>query len=565
MNNKEKIDYLGRLVRVEGMSPADVAGLIQVPEVQAMGDFTLPCFRLAKLMRLAPVVIAEKLATELNASPDAKKHGVKAQAVNGYLNFFFDKAETAKTVINSTLKGIEVPQLGAGKTVCVDYSSINIAKPFHIGHLSTTVIGGALCRIYKRLGYKVVGINHLGDYGTQFGKLISAFVRWGDKKTLMEKGMKYLTELYVRFHKEAEENPKLDDEARAYFKQIEDGDKKAMELFGLFKEITLREVDKVYKKLSITFDSYDGEAFFNDKMAPVLEELKAKHLLVVSEGAQVVELPDMPPCLLVKADGATLYATRDLAAAFYRKKKYNFDKCLYVVAYQQNLHFRQWFKVVELMGYPWAHDLVHVQFGMVSLETGTMSTRKGNVTLLEDVISRACERALEILKEKSPELEGKESVAEKIGVGAVVFSALSGGRIKDIVFSYDKVLNFDGETAPYLQYTVARCNSILKKANETVKHLTSTEGIINPEGEELVALIGRYPEVVADSAEKYEPSLISRHIMDTAQAFNRFYLNHRILNCTDLERPARLALVASARAILVDGLSLLGIECPEAM
>lgn len=357
--------------------------------------------------------------------------------------------------------------VGAGKTVCIDYSSINIAKPFHIGHLSTTVIGSSLYKIFNFLGYRSVGINHLGDYGTQFGKLIVAYKRWGDRETVERENIREMLRLYVHFHEEAEKDPALDEEARHWFKRIEDKDPEALELFEWFKELTLKEVAKVYELLGVTFDSYAGESFYNDKMQPVLDELESKGLLTVSEGAKVVDLEayGMPPCLLVKADGATLYATRDIAAAFYRKKTYDFDQCLYVVAYQQNLHFKQFFKVIELMGYEWAKDLKHVAFGMVSMEGGSMSTRKGKVIFLEEVLSRCIEKALAIITEKNPSLKDKESIAKDVGVGAVIFSTLSANRIKDITFSYDRVLNFEGETGPYVQYTYARCNSVMGKAD----------------------------------------------------------------------------------------------------
>ncbi|MGN1099491.1 MAG: arginine--tRNA ligase, partial [Christensenellales bacterium] len=429
-----------------------------------------------------------------------------------------------------------------------------------------TVIGAALYRIYKALGYKVVGINHLGDWGTQFGKLITAYKLWGDEKDVNERSIDALLELYVRFHKAEKEDPSLGDTARAWFKKIEDGDGEALTLFNWFKELTLKKVGKIYERLNITFDSYAGESFYNDKMQPVLDELKRDGLLTESDGAQVVDLSEygMPPCLLVKADGATLYATRDLAAAMYRKKTYDFSKCLYVVAYQQNLHFKQWFKVVELMGYPWAKDLVHVAFGMVSLEGSALSTREGHVVFLEEVLDKTVEKALEIVTAKNPELENKRETAEKIGVGAVVFFALSNNRIKDITFSYDKVLNFDGETGPYVQYTVARCNSVIAKGGECEGECDFS-AVTTPEGNELVSYLMRFPEVVRDAAKQYEPSLITRHIVDIAEKFNKFYYENKILDDRTETKNARIMLTRAVKTVLSKGLALLGIDTVEKM
>lgn len=568
--NPKKLQ-IANLINIDGVTTEEIYDLIAVPANSAMGDYALPCFRFAKALRKSPQAVAAELAASL-----ANNGFCAVEAVNGYLNFMLDKAALASDTLNAILDNKDCyggSNAGSGKTVCIDYSSINIAKPFHIGHLSTTVIGGALYRIYKKLGYNAVGINHLGDWGTQFGKLIVAYKKWGDDKDIQERGMLALTELYVRFHREAEQDPVLDEEARRSFKQIEDGDSEALALFDMFKRITLSEVEKVYKRLDIQFDSYNGEAFYNDKMEPVLRDLEAQNLIVESEGARVVDLSEynMPPCLLVKADGATLYATRDLAAAFYRKNTYDFYKCLYVVAYQQNLHFKQVFKVIELMGMDWAKDLVHIPFGMVSLEDGTMSTRKGKVIWLSDVFDRTVEKSLAVISEKTPNLQGKEEIAEKIGVGAVVFFALSNNRIKDIVFGYDKVLNFDGETGPYVQYTNVRCNSILRRAEGLEQILSSSfgvddvKGLDNPESEALVTLLEKFPAILSDVLEKYEPSILTRHLIDVSQAFNRFYLEHRILNAEDQYKKCRLALVYATHIVLEEGLRLLGIQSPQEM
>ncbi|MBE7062124.1 MAG: arginine--tRNA ligase [Clostridiales bacterium] len=455
-------------------------------------------------------------------------------------------------------------KIGEGKTVCIDYSSINIAKPFHIGHLSTTVIGSALCKIFRFLGYKVVGINHLGDYGTQFGKLIVAFKRWSSEEAVKEGRLKELSRIYVKYHDEAKINPAMDDEARHYFKLIEDGDKESNRLFELFKTITLEEVEKIYKLLNVTFDSYAGESFYNDKMAPVVEELKDKGLIKISDGASIVDLEEynMPPCLILKSDGSTLYATRDIAAAVYRKNTYDFDKCLYVVAYQQNLHFKQFFKVLELMGKDWAKDMVHVAYGMVSLESGSMSTRAGNVVLLEDVINKTIEKAYKVIEEKNPDLKDKEKIARAVGTGAVIFGALCNNKIKDIVFSYDRVLSFEGETCPYVQYTVARCNSVIAKCGGLGDYGSVQ---MNADEYEVISTLAKFKDVVKAAAEKYEPSYVTRYAIDLATAFNKFYMNCKIA-CGDNDlQNFRLAITDATRTTLKNALTLLGIETVEQM
>lgn len=566
---KEKKDmdykrYISEKLKIEGMSAEEIYGLIALPPTSDMGDYALPCFKLAKILRKSPVAIAETLKENFPIDEVISE----ASAVNGYLNFKVDKTSLTRQVLDRIFSegdAYGASDEGAGKTICIDYSSINIAKPFHIGHLSTTVLGGALYRIFNFLGYKAIGINHLGDYGTQFGKLISAYKRWGDRDTVEKGGIRALNELYVRFHREAEAHPEYDDEARAYFKKIEQGDSECLELFHWFKELTLKDVQKIYDLLDIRFDSYAGESFYSDKMQPVVDELREKGLLVESRGAQVVDLEayGMPPCIILKSDGSSLYATRDMAAAIYRKNTYNFYKCLYVVAYQQNLHFKQFFKVLELMGKEWAKDLVHVAYGMVSLEEGTMSTRKGNVVFLEDVIHKCIEKAYTIVDEKNPELENKREVAEKVGVGAVIFGALYNNKIKDIVFSYDKVLSFEGETSVYVQYTCARANSVLQKGG-----LPEHREIIQPEASEfeLVKALAAFPETVKDAAEKYEPSYIARLAVDIAQKFNKFYIDCKILAAEDEKKKNfRLSLTAACLQTLKNAFSLLGIGIPEKM
>lgn len=556
--------YIAEKLHVEGVSQEEIYASIALPPNTEMGDYALPCFKFAKALRKSPVLIAQELKETI--SPDEIISEISA--VNGYLNFKINKDGFVRATLDKILSQKDAygsSNEGEGKTICIDYSSINIAKPFHIGHLSTTVLGGALYRIFNYLGYKAIGINHLGDYGTQFGKLISAYKRWGNKETVQQGGIRALNELYVRFHREAEEHPEYEEEARAYFKRIEQGDEECLALFRWFKELTLKDVERIYEMLDIRFDSYAGESFYSDKMQPIVDELKEKGLLVESQGAQVVDLKEygMPPCIILKSDGSSLYATRDMAAATYRKKTYDFYKCLYVVAYQQNLHFKQFFKVLELMGKDWAKDLVHVAYGMVSLEEGTMSTRKGNVVFLEDVINKCIEKAYTILAEKNPDLDNKEDVAKKVGVGAVIFGALYNNKIKDIVFSYDKVLNFDGETSVYVQYTCARANSVLQKGG-----IPERFGIpaLTAEEIELVKALSTFPETVSAAAEKYEPSLIARFAVDVAQKFNKFYFDCKILSAEDEKtKNFRLALTNACLQTLKNAFRLLGIGIPDKM
>ena len=563
MNYKK---YIAEKINIDGVTPEEIEGFIEVPPTADVGDYALPCFRFAKVLRKSPVMIATELKDKYPCDNVVKS----VEAVNGYLNFRLNRAGFVKETVDRILSEGDAygnSTEGAGKTVCIDYSSINIAKPFHIGHLSTTVIGAALYRIYTALGYKAVGINHLGDYGTQFGKLIYAVKTWGDLETVKKEGLKELTRLYVYYHEQAEVHPEIDDVARAYFKAIEDGDKECNELFEFFKSITLKEIDKIYKLLDVKFDSYAGESFYNDKMDAVVEELREDGLLTKSEGAMIVDLSDydMPPCIILRSDGASLYATRDLAAAFYRKKTYDFYKCLYVVAYQQNLHFQQIFKVLELMGKPWYKDMVHVSYGMVSLEDGAMSTRKGKVVLLEDVINKTIEKALDVINAKNPDLENKKETAVQVGTGAVIFGALSSGKIKDIVFSYDKVLNFDGETGPYCQYTVARCNSVLKKGEGyDLSGGYDAESVTDDEYN-LAVLLETFPQVIKSAAEKYEPSFVTRFAVDVAKAFNKFYFENKIVSEDKALTKNRLMLTKATQVSMKKALSLLGIKTPEKM
>ena len=542
----------------------DLAAWLETPPTPDMGDYAFPCFRLAKALRKAPPAIAAELAGQV-ALPEGVE---KAVAAGPYVNFYLRKSALAENVLKRVFAEGERfggSDMGGGKHVCIDYSSNNIAKPFHIGHLRSTVIGNALYRIYNHMGYRSVGINHLGDWGTQFGKMLCAYKKWGDRSEIEEKGVSALVKLYVRFHEEAEKDESLNDEARAWFKKIEDGDEEALTLYHWMKELTLAEARQVYDILGISFDSYAGESFYNDKMGRVVDELKEKGLLKLDQGAMIVDLSayKMPPCIILRSDGATLYATRDIAAALYRKDTYDFDKSLYVVAYQQDLHFRQWFKVVELMGYPWAKDLTHVSFGMVSVKDGTLSTRHGNVIYLRDVLKAAVEKTYDIMCEKSPDLENKELVAAQVGVGAVVWNGLYNGRIKDVVFDWDTVLNFDGETGPYAQYTHARACSVLRKARP--------EGEIDygllcdAESAAVISAIAAFPDAVKDAMDKNEPYLVSRAIIAICSAFNKFYYEQRIMADDPALRSARLTLTDAAARVIKVGLGLLGIAAPERM
>lgn len=550
---------------VFGQTMEGVAGFLETPPNPEMGDFAFPCFKLSKTLRMGPPVIAGKLQSAL-ASDEIIDH---VECVGGYLNFFLHKTGYAQSIVEKVLEQKEKygsSDEGQGRVICIDYSSINIAKRFHIGHLSTTMIGNALYKIYEHLGYKCVGINHLGDWGTQFGKMIAAYLKWGNKEEVEKNGVDALTALYVRFHQEAEKDPSLEDEGRLWFKKIEDNDPKATEIFNWFKEITLKDAQRVYDMLGVKFDSYAGESFYNDKMQPIIDELREKGLLVESQGAYVVDLEEdnMPPCLILKKDGATLYATRDIAAAFYRKKTYHFYKDLYVVAYQQNLHFKQWFKVVEKMGYEWSKDLEHVPFGMVSYEGRALSTREGYVVYLDELLNRAVEKAREIIEEKSPNLPDKDKVARQVGIGAVVFFDLFNNRIKDIDFRWDRALNFDGETGPYVQYTHARCCSLLAKAGELDAE-ADYAALENPAAQEVVRTLERFPEVVSEACHRNEPSLVTRYTVELASNFNCFYYENRILTEDAAQSKARANLTAATASCLRTALSLIGVEAPEKM
>ncbi len=545
---------------------------LEIPKDKKMGDFAFPCFRLAKTMRKAPNMIAQELKNKLEGETIFEK----VEVVGPYLNMTIDKKWLAGFVLSQfdeaekEGKAYGSSDEGNGKTVVLDYSSINVAKPFHIGHLRTTVIGNSLTRIHQFLGYNTFSINYLGDWGTQFGKMVVAYRKWGDEEMVKKDGIRYLVSLYVRFHQEAEKDPSLDDEARAAFTSMEHGDEEALSLWKYFIEISLKDVQKVYRVLDVKFDSYQGESYFWDKTDELIAQLQEKGLLQDSEGAKIVDLSDynMPPCLILKKDGSTLYATRDIASAMYRKKTFDFYKNLYITGLEQNLHFDQWFRVVDMMGYDWAKDLVHIPYGLITLKDGKLSTRSGNVIWLEDLLNEAIAKTKAIMQEKNPNLENMDKVAEEVGVGAVVFHDLFNNRIKEVTFDWDEVLNFDGETGPYVQYTYARASSVLAKAgwNKEELHENADMSCLTDEySQEVLKLIESFPGKVKEALSKYEPYIITRYTVALATAYNRFYHENAILSAEDKVRDARLKLTDVTTKVLKQGLYLIGVHAPEQM
>lgn len=558
---------------LEGLTEDEIKSMIEIPQDQSMGDYAFPCFRLAKTMRKAPNLIAAELAEKLQG----EQLFSEISPVNAYVNMFVSREEMMKSTVSEVLEEKENfgrSDIGGNKKVIVEFSSPNIAKPFHIGHIRSTVIGNSLSKIYDALGYDVFKINHLGDYGTQFGKMICAYRRWGNREDVINSPIKTLLGYYTKFHVEVEEHPELEDEARAIFTKLEQGSKEEVELWQWFREESLKEFQRVYDMLGIEFDSYNGESFYSDKMPRFEKELSDKGLLHESNGAKVVDLEEykLGTALIKKSDGSSLYITRDIAAAVYRKENYDFYKNIYVVATQQNLHFQQLFKILELMGYDWANQCVHVPFGMVRLEEGTMSTRHGRVVFLEDVLNGAIEKTREIIEEKNPNIENLEEITSQVGIGAVVFNELSNNRIKDYTFKWDQILNFDGETGPYVQYTHARCASLLRKAGEDIvakaqdpKNVDFALLAKSDSAYELTKLIYAFPGVVEQAGEKYEPSIITRHIIDIAQCFNKFYHDEHIIVDDEVEKTSKIALVIATKRVIATGIGLLGMKAPERM
>ena len=568
INYTEKIAEL-LSAHIEGLEEAEIRDMIETPADSSMGDFALPCFKLARVLRKAPPMIAKGIAEAIADDPMF----AKVEQVNAYVNMFLNREAFAGDVVSEVITAganYGRSEVGGGRKVIVEYSSPNIAKPFHIGHIRSTVIGHSIANIYDFLGYDVFRINHLGDYGTQFGKMIVAYRRWGNKEDVIREPIKTLLEYYKKFHEEADNDPSLEDEARATFTKLEHGEKEEVELWQWFRDESLKEFNRVYDMLGIHFDSYNGESFYSDKMPRFVKELEDKGLLEEDQGAQIVRLDDynLPVALITKSDGSTLYITRDIAAAVYRKETYDFYKN-YVVASQQNLHFQQWIQILELMGYEWARDCVHVPFGLVSMEEGTMSTREGRVIFLEDVLNRAVDQTREIIKEKNVNTENIEETAAAVGIGAVVFNELSNYRIKDYVFSWEHVLNFEGETGPYVQYTHARACSILRNAGEDIlaraKAGFDPSYITGDSAHELETLLYELPGVILEAGEKYEPSIVTRHIVDIAQAYNRFYHDEHILVENEDEKVAKVALVMATKSAIASGLALLGMKAPEKM
>ena len=557
------IQYLKSRVALD---EAELQRAIEVPPSVELGDYAFPCFPLAKSLRKAPQAIATELATAFQPSALIKE----ARAAGPYVNFFVDRVAYAHAGLGAILEqgsGYGKSMEGVGRTVVVDYSSPNIAKPFGVGHLRSTVIGNALYRIHDHLGYRVMRINHLGDWGTQFGKLIVAFKRWGNETDLTTQAIQTLYDLYVRFHSEVETHPELDDEARGWFKRLEDGDPEARAIWQRFRDLSLQEFARIYERLGITFDSQAGESFYEPYLDQTIERIQQAGLVSVSDEALIVDLRpyNMPPCLLRKKDEATLYATRDLAAAMYRHETYDFWKMLYVVGADQRLHFQQVFKVLELMGFPWAHDCVHIDFGLIRFHDERMGTRRGNIIFLEDVLDRAVELAEQIVHEKNPELPNKCQVAEAVGIGAVIFTDLSTRRVKDVNFEWEKVLTFEGETGPYVQYTHARACSVLRKADQPLRPDVDCSPLIHDEAFDLVRLLTDYPTVLRRAAESYEPFFVTDYLLTLSERFNKYYHNYRILTDDTAVREARLWLVKGVQSVIESGLTMLGIKAPEEM
>ena len=569
MFNFKKRVSIDLLECLKGISPDiqltenDIISMFEYPPDANLGDIAFPCFKLSRILRKAPAVIAQTIAKEFKS-----EFVSKVESINGYLNIFASNSYLIKYVlerIESEKDAYGSDNSGKGKVAVFDYSSPNVAKPFHIGHLGTTVIGHSLKMLHKFQGYDCVGINYLGDWGTQFGKLIVAYNMWGDKVSVEKNGVDELVSLYVKFHEEAEKDPELNQRARNEFTKLEHNDETNTALWKWFVEISLKEYKKTYSQLGIEFDSYKGESFYTDKMPAQIEKLRQMNLLKIDDGASIVDLEkyNMPPCLILKKDGSTLYPTRDIAAAVYRKNEYNFDKCIYVTSAGQSLHFAQWFKVVELMGYDWHDKLVHVPYGTVSLNGEKLATRTGNVILLKDLFNTAIEKVSEIIEEKNPDLPDKESVAEAVGVGSVIFYYLYNNRIKDINFVMKDALSFDGNTGPYAQYTYARTCGILEKSSDF--DIYGKEACITAaEESDLLKVLSKFNEAVKNAIKEYEPSVITRYIIDVCSSFNKFYHNCQIINANEENvKATRIRLTAAVKTVLGSAFELICMKKTE--
>ena len=548
-----------------GLNSEEIKNLIEIPPQENMGDYSFPCFQLAKTLRKNPAQIAGELVEKLEIEDFAE-----IKNIGPYINFFLNREKFQNEVVNTILDKKEdfgKSDMGKGKTVVIDFSSVNIAKPFHIGHIRSTVIGDALRNIHEFLGYNTIATNYIGDYGTQFGTMIAAYKLWGDDDKLNAHPIQELLNLYVRYNTEASENEEMMDVARKEFKKLEEGEEEATRLWSWFKEISFKEFDRVYKLLDIDFDNYNGESYHSEYIPEVIEELKEKNLLVESDGAQIIDLSqfDLPPSIIIKSNGSSAYVTRDIATAINRKKEYNFDENLYVVATQQNLHFQQLFKILELMGYDFAKDCKHIPFGMVSLKDQTLSTRKGQVVFLEDVLNKAIDKTKEIIKDREDTVDDVEETARVVGIGAVKFQELYNNRIKDYVFDWDEVLNFDGETGPYVQYTYARAKSVLRKAGLSEVGKLDIEKITSDDEFSLAKKLAGFEDVVIKAKEKYEPSLITRHLTDIASSFNKFYNSSKIMVDDEKLKEERLALTYATSIVIKSGLAILGIKTVEKM
>jgi len=563
MNYKKELSVILFELLGREISVADLEMMIEKPKSAAHGELAFPCFTLAKLKRKAPQSIAQELSEKIH-SPSYEK----IEVVGAYVNIFLNKRLVSERIVNDVITKKERFadfEFGQGGHVAIDMSSPNIAKPFSMGHLRSTVIGNSLAFILEKCGYRPIKINHLGDWGTQFGKLITAYQLWGDVEKVNQNPIKELLALYIKFHLEAENNPDLEDQGRAWFKRLENGDKEALHLWQWFRDESLKEFTRIYDLMNVQFDSFKGEAFYNDKMDKIVQLLEQKKLLVESDQAMVVELTkeQLPPCLIKKSDGATLYATRDLAAALYRKEKYDFVQSLYVVGHEQSLHFKQLIVVLEKLGYEWAKSMVHVPFGLMLKDGKKMSTRKGKVVLLEEVLNESVAMARHNIEAKNPNLVKKDEVAKQVGVGAVIFHDLQNNRMNDIEFSLEEMLRFEGETGPYVQYTYARACSILRKANYRPKIPAAYVNSWDKEWKTAILLM-EFAPAIKRACDNYDPSQIAKYIIDLAQAFNKYYAEVKVLQeCA--EKEARLALVYAVTIVLQEGLRLLGIIAPEEM